>query len=63
MAALPPGLEPLLKSGSYQLRIGIPKHLRHLFPHTKGGKLATDAYRASLKTRNRAEAITTRIAR
>ncbi|TDY24307.1 phage integrase family protein [Paraburkholderia sp. BL6665CI2N2] len=58
MTALPPGLEPHPKSGIYQLRIGIPKHLQHLFPRTKGGKLATDAFRASLKTANRAEAIT-----
>ncbi|WP_161978138.1 DUF6538 domain-containing protein [Paraburkholderia kururiensis] len=58
MTTLPPGLEPHPKSGIYQLRIGIPKHLQHLFPRTSGGKLATDAYRASLKTRNRAEAIT-----
>ncbi|MGN6231761.1 MAG: DUF6538 domain-containing protein [Trinickia sp.] len=58
MPTLPPGLEPHPQSGIYQLRIGIPKHLRHLFPRTRSGKLATDAYRASLKTRNRAEAIT-----
>lgn len=58
MTALPPRLEPHPKSGIYQLRIGIPKHLQHLFPRTKGGKLATDAFRASLKTANRAEAIT-----
>jgi len=58
MTTLPPGLEPHPKSGIYHLRIGIPKDLQHLFPRTKGGKLATDAYRASLKTRNRAEAIT-----
>lgn len=57
MQALPPGLEPHPKSGIFQLRIGIPQHLRHLFPRTKSGKLATDAYRASLKTSNRAEAI------
>jgi hypothetical protein len=58
MTALPPGLRPDPKSGIYHLRIGIPKEIRHLFPRTKGGKLATDAFRGSLGTANRAEAIT-----
>ncbi|CAE6858860.1 hypothetical protein R75471_00058 [Paraburkholderia domus] len=58
MTALPPGLRPDPKSGVYHLRIGIPKEIRHLFPRTKGGKPATDAFRESLGTANRAEAIT-----
>ena len=58
MTTLPPGLRPDPKSGIYHLRIGIPKEIRHLFPRTKGGKLATDAFRESLGTANRAEAIT-----
>lgn len=58
MTALPPGLRPDPKSGIYHLRIGIPKEIRHLFPRTKGGKPATDAFRESLRTANRAEAIT-----
>jgi hypothetical protein len=58
MTPLPPGLRPDPNSGIYHLRIGIPKEIRHLFPRTKGGKLATDAFRESLGTANRAEAIT-----
>ncbi|MFL9917389.1 tyrosine-type recombinase/integrase [Paraburkholderia fungorum] len=58
MTALPPGLRPDPKSGIYHLRIGIPKEIRRLFPRTKGGKPATDAFRESLGTANRAEAIT-----
>jgi integrase len=58
MTALPPGLRPDPKSGIYHLRICIPKEIRHLFPRTKGGKVATDAFRESLRTANRAEAIT-----
>lgn len=58
MTALPPGLRSDPKSGIYHLRIGIPKEIRHLFPRTKGGKLASDAFRGSLGTANRAEAIT-----
>ncbi len=58
MTALPPGLRPDAKSGVYHLRIGIPKEIRHLFPRTKGGKPATDAFRGSLGTANRTEAIT-----
>ena len=58
MTALPPGLRPDARSGIYHLRIGIPKEIQHLFPRTKGGKPATDAFRGSLGTANRAEAIT-----
>lgn len=40
------------------LRIGIPDKVRHLWPRLKNGNLATNAFRASLKTSDRAEAIT-----
>jgi hypothetical protein len=58
MTALPPGLRSYPKSSIYHFRIGIPKEIRHLFPRTKGGKPATDAFHGSLGTANRAEATT-----
>ncbi|WP_124596557.1 DUF6538 domain-containing protein [Burkholderia stagnalis] len=56
MQSLPPGLR--LVGSVYHLRIGIPDKVRHLWPRQKNGKLATDAFRASLKTSDRADAIT-----
>ncbi|WP_185732536.1 tyrosine-type recombinase/integrase [Burkholderia stagnalis] len=55
MQSFPPGLH--LKGSVFHLRIGIPDKVRHLWPRQKSGKLATDAFRASLKTSDRAEAI------
>lgn len=46
---LPTGLSQ--RSGVWQLRIGVPADLRHLYP-------GVDAYRGSLKTRDRSEAVT-----
>ncbi|MCA8146777.1 tyrosine-type recombinase/integrase [Burkholderia vietnamiensis] len=56
MQSLPPGLR--LVGSVYHLRIGIPDKVRHLWPRQNNGKPATDAFRASLKTADRAEAIT-----
>ncbi|MBR8367267.1 hypothetical protein KDW55_28505 [Burkholderia sp. AU19243] len=49
-----------LRPGStvYQLRIGVPKDLQNYFRDPKTGKPKADAYRASLRTSNREEAIT-----
>lgn len=47
--SLPPGLRQ--RDGVWQLRIGMPADLLHLYP-------SIDAYRASLRTRDRAEAVT-----
>lgn len=47
--SLPTGLSP--RNGVWQLRIGVPADLAHLYP-------SIDAFRGSLKTRDRAEAIT-----
>lgn len=46
---LPTGLRQ--REGVWQLRIGVPADLTHLYP-------SIDAYRGSLRTRDRAEAIT-----
>ncbi|WP_326541951.1 DUF6538 domain-containing protein [Pseudorhodoferax sp.] len=46
----------LRRGGVYWLRVGIPDDLRHLYPRTSKGALATDRYRASLKTSDKAEA-------
>lgn len=46
---LPTGLSQ--RAGVWQLRIGVPADLRHLYP-------SIDAYRGSLKTRDRSEAVT-----
>ncbi|KVD79292.1 hypothetical protein WI89_29210 [Burkholderia ubonensis] len=56
MQPLPNGLR--LEGSVYHLRIGIPDKVRHLWPRLKNGNLATNAFRASLKTSDRAEAIT-----
>jgi integrase len=47
--SLPTGLSQ--RNGVWQLRIGVPADLTHLYP-------GVDAYRGSLKTRDRTEAIT-----
>jgi hypothetical protein len=47
--SLPTGLSQ--RNGVWQLRIGVPAELAHLYP-------GIDAYRGSLRTRDRAEAIT-----
>ncbi|NMM75641.1 tyrosine-type recombinase/integrase [Acidovorax sp. SRB_24] len=47
--SLPPGLRQ--RDGVWQLRIGVPADLLHLYP-------SIDAYRASLRTRDRSEAVT-----
>lgn len=44
------------RGGVYWLRVGIPDDLRHLYPRTSKGALATDRYRASLKTSDKSEA-------
>ncbi|WP_415868047.1 DUF6538 domain-containing protein [Burkholderia ubonensis] len=56
MQSLPNGLR--LEGSVYHLRIGIPDNVRHLWPRLKNGNLATNAFRASLTTSDRAEAIT-----
>lgn len=55
MTTLPAGLK---RVGSvWQLRIGIPIDVRPLWPRLRNGQMATDAYRASLRTSDRSEAI------
>jgi integrase len=44
------------RGGMFLLRVGIPDDIRHLYPRTAKGALATDRYRASLKTSDRDEA-------
>jgi hypothetical protein len=57
---LPTGV--FLRPGSsvYQLRIGVPKELQHLtcYRDAKTGKPKSDAFRGSLRTTSREEAIT-----
>lgn len=53
-ASLPSGVR--LRGSTYQLRIGVPDDIRHLWPRRADGSLAIDAYRASLKTSSRNEA-------
>lgn len=53
---LPPGLS--IRGSVYQMRIGLPDDIRHLWPRQANGKLPTDAYRASLRTGNMDDAIT-----
>lgn len=45
-------------SGIFHLRIGIPEDVRPYWPRRSDGSMAVDAYRRSLKTRDRSEAIT-----
>lgn len=52
--ALPTGVTR--RGGVYWLRVLIPDDLRHLYHRTAGGKLATDRYRASLRTSDQGEA-------
>ncbi|SPA00494.1 conserved hypothetical protein [Cupriavidus taiwanensis] len=52
--ALPAGVH--LRGSTFHLRIGVPRDIRHLWPSQSNGKPATDAYRASLGTRDRNEA-------
>ncbi len=53
-ATLPAGVR--LRGSVYQIRIGIPDDVRHLWPRQKNGKPAVDAYRKSLGTSDRNEA-------
>ncbi len=55
MSKLPPGLN--MRGGVWHLRIGIPDNIRDTYPPTRSGKPATDAYRGSLGTSDRAAAI------
>lgn len=55
MSKLPPGLK--MRGGVWHLRIGIPDNIRDTYPPTRSGKPATDAYRGSLGTSDRAVAI------
>ncbi|MEO6852358.1 MAG: DUF6538 domain-containing protein [Rhodoferax sp.] len=51
---LPTGV--FLRGAVYWLRVTLPLELRHLYPRTAKGTLATDRYRASLDTSIKAEA-------
>lgn len=51
---LPAGVS--LRGSVYHLRVGVPKDIQHLWERQANDKLATDAYRASLKTSDRNEA-------
>jgi hypothetical protein len=51
---LPTGV--FLRSSTYWLRVTLPEDLRHLYPRTTKGTLATDRHRASLGTSDKAEA-------
>lgn len=55
---LPTGLRRDEKSGIYHLRIGVPDDIRPYWPKLPNGRMAVDAFRQSLKTRDRAEAVT-----
>ncbi|WP_418219698.1 DUF6538 domain-containing protein [Burkholderia territorii] len=46
-----------LRGGVYYLTIWIPSHLRPHWPKTSKGTPATFAFRASLKTSDRTEAV------
>ncbi|ALF88475.1 MULTISPECIES: DUF6538 domain-containing protein [Ralstonia solanacearum species complex] len=52
--ALPAGVR--LRGSTFHLRIGVPQDIRHIWPSQPNGKPATDAYRASLGTKDRNEA-------
>lgn len=56
--ALPAGVYLRPGSAIFQLRIGVPKDLQQHFRDPKTGKPKTDAYRKSLETSDRDEAIT-----
>lgn len=51
---LPAGVS--LRGSVYHLRIGVPTEVQNLWPRQRNGKLAVDAYRASLRTSDRSEA-------
>ena len=55
---LPTGLDRHPDSGYFQLRIGVPDDVRPYWPLNSNGKPAADAYRRSLRTRDRNEALT-----
>jgi len=44
-------------SGVWQLRIGVPDDIRPYWPKRPDGSMAVDAYRRSLRTRDRGEAV------
>ncbi|MBY0235220.1 MAG: tyrosine-type recombinase/integrase [Burkholderiaceae bacterium] len=46
------------KSGIFHLRIGVPEDVQPYWPQQSNGKMAVDAYRKSLKTRDRSDAVT-----
>lgn len=46
------------KGGIFHLRIGVPEDVQPHWPRQPNGKPATDAFRKSLRTHDRAEAIT-----
>jgi len=54
---LPTGLSRDEKSGIFHLRIGVPEDIRPYWPKLPNGKMAVDAYRRSLQTRDRPHAI------
>ncbi|RSK54289.1 hypothetical protein DF122_37235 [Burkholderia pseudomallei] len=56
MATLPTGVYLRPGSSVFHLRIGVPKDLQQHFRNPKTGKPKADAFRASLRTSNRAEA-------
>ncbi|AOK04281.1 hypothetical protein WK25_07265 [Burkholderia latens] len=58
LATLPTGVYLRPGSSVFHLRIGVPKDLQQHFRNPKTGKPKADAYRASLRTSNRDEAIT-----
>jgi len=55
---LPTGLDRDEKSGYFHLRIGVPDDVRPHWPPKANGKPATDAFRRSLRTQDRNEALT-----
>ncbi|HEY9316320.1 MAG TPA: DUF6538 domain-containing protein [Achromobacter sp.] len=55
MSKLPPGLK--MRGGVWHLRIGIPDNIRDTYPVSRNGKPATDAFRGSLGTSDRALAL------
>ncbi|KVP53633.1 hypothetical protein WJ91_24845 [Burkholderia ubonensis] len=56
LATLPTGVYLRPGSSVFHLRIGVPKDLQQHFRNPKTGKPKADAFRASLRTSNRAEA-------
>ncbi|WP_431822128.1 DUF6538 domain-containing protein [Burkholderia sp. F1] len=56
LATLPTGVYLRPGSSVFHLRIGVPKDLQQHFRNPNTGKPKVDAFRASLRTSNRAEA-------